>query len=1184
MPTSQSELLRRLDDLRRTIRRRLIGYGVCAVAAGGFVAFLTIVALDWLLWLPPALRVLGAVLFIGGSVVSAWYWVGRPLRTRLELPEIAARLERHFVALSDRLSSAVSFSDQLSGSGVSIEGTESSSAAMMHQVIVDTERLLSELELKKALSLRPLTVRVVWLATAGIALGIVAVVAPTWLGTGVARYAAPFGEVEWPRRTRIVPLSENRLAAVGESVALRIRIDRGDSDSLRGLVRLRESEGQVVSLTLQRDTDGSLYTTVDAVSKDLEYWFEAGDDSTEANPFSITVVPRPEVVHAIAAVEPPSYAAGRGESVHDLTGGPVTAVIGGAVRITLRCSKPVPADPTGTHVGLRAETGALIPLSVGAADGTELVARIPVSEDVRLRPELRDAHGFENRGAATYEIHAVPDAAPTVTILEPPAAAEATPKGAVRIVARVSDDFGLRDLSLHAETASGRQLAEVPLMAGLRVTPSESGVEATTEHRVLLEPFGLSAGDIVNVVLTATDNYTPTDADNGTGSAPHAASGERVIGQTKASSPLRISIIGEAEFDTRLRSDIAVLEARLRQVALDQADTLDRTQTLQTSAQGDQGLSDAQRQSASSLANNEVRLARRVREMAQRFQKLAERLEGGDSSDPENRNRLLSITRSLREVADDPMAEAGAVLTRAAESSAPEEQAKAIRDAIRNEERAAGRIQNLIRSMSQWGSFQGLLAKAGDLLDRQTVLRDETAALGKRMLGKPLDTLTPEESADLKRALRRQEQLSADVEQLLARMEQLRSASQEKDASVGEAIEAAQRAARTHELSKRLSNAAEAIRENRTAAASMEQKAATDALRKLASALREREERELAQLQKRLQQAEEQLALLIRDEEAVRAASNEAGLVAADANAFAKLDAEQGRIRRNTISLAEEIGSTERAAQPARAIRQATPPMTEAEGHLRTQKATPAVAAQDLALGALREGLDRLERLSQDAANEVVRRSLAQIREDLQSLRTVQAEINQGIARLAAAVSARDRMERAQAREASNLAREQAGARAQAEAIGPDLEKVVVYRWAMERVTRWMDSAQRSLDARRIDRDLVTTTDRVVRELDKLIGAIEETEALPASTDFVEADAGGEGSADPSGAKAVPTVAELLVLRTMQTDVNDRTRGQLSDANDSPTEAGLEELKAIGEDQAEVRRLTELVTNRARQP
>ena len=73
---------------------------------------------------------------------------------------------------------------------------------------------------------------------------------------------------------------------------------------------------------------------------------------------------------------------------------------------------------------------------------------------------------------------------------------------------------------------------------------------------------------------------------------------------------------------------------------------------------------------------------------------------------------------------------------------------------------------------------------------------------------------------------------------------------------------------------------------------------------------------------------------------------------------------------------------------------------------------------------------------------------------------------------------------------------------------------------------------------------------------------------------------GGSASGPP-----IPTVAELLVLKGMQVDINERTRS-LDEAFDpqSATETQLRQLSVIGEDQAEVRRLTELVTSRAQQP
>ena len=65
----------------------------------------------------------------------------------------------------------------------------------------------------------------------------------------------------------------------------------------------------------------------------------------------------------------------------------------------------------------------------------------------------------------------------------------------------------------------------------------------------------------------------------------------------------------------------------------------------------------------------------------------------------------------------------------------------------------------------------------------------------------------------------------------------------------------------------------------------------------------------------------------------------------------------------------------------------------------------------------------------------------------------------------------------------------------------------------------------------------------------------------------------------------VPTVAELFVLKAMQAEINRRTAGlyQTVDVDVAPEEQ-LRELEFVGEDQAQVRHLTELVTENARHP
>ena len=139
-----------------------------------------------------------------------------------------------------------------------------------------------------------------------------------------------------------------------------------------------------------------------------------------------------------------------------------------------------------------------------------------------------------------------------------------------------------------------------------------------------------------------------------------------------------------------------------------------------------------------------------------------------------------------------------------------------------------------------------------------------------------------------------------------------------------------------------------------------------------------------------------------------------------------------------------------------------------------------------------------------------------------------------------------------------------------------------MYRWALERAARWMETVRQTLYLPRVDGELLATTERIIREFDKLIDAIVETASFPTDREFQEATGGGQSASGPG--KPVPTLTELLVLKTMQRDIHDRSRHLYQSFDiERATEQQLRELTMLGEDQREVRRLTELVTNQARQ-
>ncbi len=1155
----QAELLNRLASFRQTVRRRLVFYGLSAVSAGGVVAFLTIVAIDWLLWLPAALRIVIALFFLAGFVMASLHWIIRPLRARLGVDEIAGKLEQHFDQLQDRLTSTVDF----------LQHFDAGSPAMMQHVIDDTSRSLASVPFESTLTTRPLLHSTLCCVAAFAVLSAITWGAPDWPRTGAVRYLFPFGSAEWPRDVEIKPLTGDDIVPFGESFTVRMRIVRGLTDELRGLVRVQEPDGQRSALAMRRSADGVFESTLDAVTGELRYWFEAGDDSTARAPFVLRAVRRPEVLEAVVSVHPPSYASHRPPRQQDLRDGPIGAPLAARVVVDIHFSKPLATD---RPAGLRLESGELIPGEVVDPDRRRLRGELIVDGDVRFGIVAFDEHGMQSRIGESYLVQLQPDTSPVVTMLEPRSLVELTPQGVLRLAVRVEDDYGVTALDLMSRRGDDPESRSAMLTDNLIETEAVAGqpVSASAEYQWPLAPLSLTPGDTLQYHLVARDNFTLDGAG----------------GQLGLSAAMRIKIISEVEFDIRIRDDLSLLEGRLRQASLDQRDLLDQVVSLVSDEIPPEPLSGPQREKAALAAAQQVRLARRVAELAERFEALTQRMADNHAGNDDTRRQTAAAAEALRNLSAGAMATAGLQLDDAVDQLVADVQQEKLKEGAAAQEQAIDALQQLVRAMTQWGDYQGVVTRTRDILDRQRAVRTKTAEIGRTAVGKTVEELTPQEAAELTRVGRQQEQLAEEVEQLLTRMKQLATRLAEKDPAGAASVEAAVRSATAGDVAKKQRSAAESMGQNRTAAATASQKAAEQAIRDMIDALNERDRRELAILKKKVEEARAQVARLIAEQEDLRAATDEAGRLSAEQAAFDELQQDQRRLQRNARDIGHGLAEMDNAANAARAVRQAADPMAAAESSLLERQAQLATGSQDEALGLLRDALAELEQLEQSTEEEILRRTLNEIRDELTVVLEAQQEINAELETLKADVAARGSVSRSEARRATGLARSQMENHERVDAMKPELEKAPVYDWALKRVSGWMLAARDALDVRRIDDELVITTGRVVREIERLIDALKETEDTPLDEAFAEAESGGGGSGaggDQPQGKPIPTIAELLVLKAMQTDIYERTAA-LGGAVDpsAATEAQLRELSILGEDQAEVRRLAELVTEQAR--
>jgi len=1176
---SEAPLLERLTALRQTVRRRLALFGVCVVVAGGILVFLAAGILDWLLWLPPLMRLVLAAGGVLGWLAAVRHWVLRPLREPLSLTQLAVKLEQYAWPMEDGVPGR--FEDRLSSTVEFLLGDPAGSAEMRRRVIENTHRMVRGVRFRAVLAARPLAIALGVLAGTVVLLSLLLQFSPGFVPTAAQRYVHPFGGIEWPRRVEILPLSTDMMVASGESATLRMRLLRGAEPGLRGTVHLRSAEGETSVLTMRRERDGTYTCEVSAITEDLTCRFRAGDDHTADRPFIIRVVQRPTVLEALGAVDPPAYAPQASRVVFDLAAGGITAVRGSTLSVTVRSSSPVGRGAAGrADAELVLTDGPTVPLRFvdpRQPGRDHLTTEFVLAADCVFRVRLRDEQGFENRGGRVYRVRVEPDRPPAVTLVEPRALTEVTPSGSVSLLVRADDDFGITSLRIVGRELSTEVPLEFSLTGQMSVTPAGERVLALAEHRWDVTPLALQPGAVLVYQAEATDNCTYQGADPQIGRSTQA----------------RLRIISRAEFDSRLRDELALLQDGMRALRLEQDAVRDETEALGRSLDRQEDAAGGAAESMLDLSAREARLGRRLGDLARRFERLGRRVELNASADPAEQatleERIARLAEGLAQVASGPVSLATRELGRAGEETGDRRRAT-LAQAVARQQEATDALGRLIRSMDQWGDFQEVVSKTRDLLDRQQGLRAETVELGGRTLGRRPEDLPEQDQAALRQAQRKQAQLADEAEGLLNRMRHLAQRNRVKDAPGATALDEGVRAAVAGEVTARMRTAAEAVSQNRTAAAVVEQRTAETALARMLASLEERQRRELAELAKRMERFEEVLADLLGRQRDLRAATEEVGQVGAADEVLVELAPRQHTLRRNALRVADDMadlagaGRLAGGAGPARLVRKSGGPMDQAETALAERDGRTAARNQAQAADLLAQAVEQLRELARKAAEEAFRRSMAALQARLEEVREQQQEINTQSRQLVDQRSRRGRLTRRENRLATRLAHRQDEVRGAVSEVRGELGEAAVYTWVIDRVLELVTRSAEGLGARRLDEGLAATQQRIVEELDLLVDALAEVRSLPPADEYASGGGGsGGGAAGQGQAGGVPDLAELLVLKAMQLQVNARTvrlAGEL-DA-DAPTEDQLRELRRLGERQMKIRELTEAVTRKAR--
>jgi len=228
------DVTRQLESVRRAARMMLLAQVLLRWLAVALAGALLAGLLDYALRLPGWLRLLLGVAF--AVAMAAWLW--RELRGAIGfkpgLSTLALRAERLYPQLSGALATGV----ELAADAEQFEGSPRA-AAMAKASIADVERKLDGVSIRRVLDPRR-TLACAGAAALGLLVFIgVATAMPggTWLAA--QRWFAPLGSAEWPKRTSVDSLVNERVWPSDTPLRLRARVGTGYHEGMRTWVVYR---------------------------------------------------------------------------------------------------------------------------------------------------------------------------------------------------------------------------------------------------------------------------------------------------------------------------------------------------------------------------------------------------------------------------------------------------------------------------------------------------------------------------------------------------------------------------------------------------------------------------------------------------------------------------------------------------------------------------------------------------------------------------------------------------------------------------------------------------------------------------------------------------------------------------------------------------------------------------------
>jgi len=916
----------------------------------------------------------------------------------------------------------------------------------------------------------------------------------------------------------------------------------------------REERGEVQYL------DSRIRVRRENVTRSFAYRVEAGDDR-QMPWIPVLVVPAPCIEQQETHVTPPAYTGLPTREAGTL----VRALVGSRVRIEATASRPLSA------AAFCSEDGDRIECPISDPNRRRIEIELDVEKSATYWFELTDSEGLEGGRVMRWDVRAVPDAPPTVTIEEPAGNIFVTPQATLPLRIGVKDDLAVRSIEMsftrdEAETTEKVSLFRRPDAAEPAGDPDEGEVR-TVDYAWALSDLALLPGSQLAMHVEAADDL-PQRGRSETRRVSIITPEELAERIATRQSMILSELARVLEMQRLCRRQTAELEIRLRETAALAQPDVDRLRGAELN----------QRQVNRSLTASGEGVPMHIAGL------LAD-LDNNGIDNPDVRRRMEDMLRELDRLGREHLplitlnmtaAIKGAQirLERPSDKTSDQEIAVPLNNAGVHQDAVIAALEDMLARLAQWENYRQFHRRVAQLLREQKELAGQTSVLAQNTLGKNARDLTPQEIADSKIQSRRQAELARDLDRIEDEMRRSAVDLQASDPLAAETLTDALAESRRLALSTTMYDAGRAVDENRMGQATAQQQRVIEGLDRVLDILGNRRQYELARLIRRLQQAEQQLDALAQRQGRLQEQMEETAKTE---------DAEARRNRLQQLQgVQEEIGKeTEQASRQLQRLSadEVADKTKDAQKSMQqtsdsAQKGDAEKAAQEAgeARKKLEEAKQQLADRRRQAEAELAFEQLAQLEDGLKALRRRQQAALEATQRLDQLLAQNTTLSEAQRATLASVAREQALLQEETGQTRDDLAAAAVFQLVLSQTADDMAAAHAELLREQTGQATQQAQQSALARLDQIVEALQPVE--PEEEQSEDNQGGGQGQGQGQNAPKAPgdalkAMAELKLLKLMQVGINGRTEAleKQYGAGDAVPEQARQEYARLSREQ-----------------